>query len=72
MNIVLANTTYEIAINDRKYILTLPANAPMGEAYDVVYKFMSLIANNIEQTTKAVKREEVKEEAVVKEEVKGN
>lgn len=60
MNIIMASTTYDVVTNDRKYTFTLPANAPMGEAYDVMYKFMSLIANNIKNTTEAVERKEEK------------
>lgn len=60
MNIVMANTTYKVVVNDREYSISIPSNAPMGEAYDVVFKFLSLINTNIATSTQNVERKEEK------------
>lgn len=67
MNFIKISTTHEVTVDDRKYQFIIPANAPLGEAYDVAYKFLNLIAEqakiNMELAAKS-KVEEVKSEVV--------
>jgi lysyl-tRNA synthetase class I len=58
MNFIKVNTTYEVSVNDNKYQLIIPANAPLGEAYDVTFKFLAILAEQAKATAEAVKRQE--------------
>lgn len=60
MEILMTNSIYKIKTNDREYVFNIPSNAPKGEAFDVVFKFLSLISADIENTTKSIKKDEVK------------
>jgi hypothetical protein len=63
MNFIKANAVYEIETNGNKYQFSIPANAPLGEAYDVVYRFLSLIAEQAKVASNAMKpAEPLKEE----------
>jgi hypothetical protein len=55
MNFVKATTTYEVVVNDNKYQFVIPANSPIGETYDVAFKFLSIIAEQAKLTADAVK-----------------
>jgi len=37
------NVNFEVEKNDRKYVFTLPMNAPLGEAYDCVHEMLQEI-----------------------------
>ena len=63
MTFTRANTTYEVDHNGNKYQIVLPANAPLGEAYDVIFKFLAIIADQIKVNSETLKqKEEVKGE----------
>ena len=70
MNFIKAITTYEVTVNENKYSFVITANAPLGEAYDVMFKFLTILAEQAKLTAEAVKRkedapvEEVKSELV--------
>ncbi len=65
MNFIKAQTTYEIEVNGNKYQISVPANAPLGEAYDVMFKFLSIIAEQAKISAEQMKpKETVKEEKV--------
>lgn len=65
MNFIRANTSYEVTVGENKYQFIVPANAPIGETYDVVFKFLSIIAEQAKATTDAVKPAEPKSETLV-------
>jgi hypothetical protein len=60
MNFIKAITTYEAVVNDNKYQFVIPANSPIGETYDVAFKFLSIIAEQAKITADAVKPTAVK------------
>ncbi len=62
MNFIKTSTTHEVAVEDRKYQFVIPAGAPLGEAYDVAFKFLSLIAEQAKMTTDNMKPQEKAEE----------
>jgi len=66
MNFIKISTTHEVTVDDRKYQFIIPANAPLGEAYDVAYKFLNLISEQAKINTDLAKpkSEEVKSEVV--------
>ena len=55
MNFIKVNTTYQAEVNDNKYELVIPSNAPIGEAYDVVFKFLSIIAEQAKVAASSIK-----------------
>lgn len=65
MNFIKAQTTYEVEVNGNKYQISVPTNAPLGEAYDVMFKFLSIIAEQAKISAEQMKpKEAVKEEKV--------
>lgn len=58
MNFVRANVTYEVVIEDRKYQVSIPEGAAIGEAYDVIYKFLVMLSENAKMATERAKRVE--------------
>ena len=58
MNFIKANTTFEATVGENKYQFILPANAPLGEAYDVMFKFLSIIADQAKANADMVKPKE--------------
>lgn len=64
MNFIKVSTTHEVAVEDRKYQFVVPGNAPLGEAYDVAFKFLNLIAEQAKLTTDMMKPKEDKVEEV--------
>ena len=56
MNFVRSNVTYEVSIEDRKYQITIPDGAAIGEAYDVIYKFLVMLSENAKMATERAKR----------------
>lgn len=63
MNFIRGNTTYEMEVNNNKYTISIPSNAPLGEAYDVMFKFLSLIAEQAKVAAETMKpAEPTKEE----------
>lgn len=40
MNFIRTSTIHEVTVEDRKYQFIIPAGAPLGEAYDVAFKFL--------------------------------
>ncbi len=64
MNFIKATTTYEAEVNNNKYQFTVPANAPLGEAYDVMFKFLSIIADQAKASAELLKPKEAPEAAV--------
>ncbi len=53
----------EVKIGDRVYQLSLPANAPLGEAHDALYQMRSHVVSKINE---ALKLDEPKEQETVK------
>jgi len=49
------NTTYEAVVGENKYQIIIPSNAHLGEAYDVMFKFLSIIAEQAKATTDTLK-----------------
>lgn len=37
------NVNFEVEKNDRKYVFTLPMQAPLGEAYDAIHEMLQEI-----------------------------
>jgi len=69
MNFVKVSITHEVTVEDRKYQFVIPGNAPLGEAYDVAFKFLNLISEQAKIATEVMKPkeenlEEVKSEVV--------
>lgn len=64
MNFIKATATYEAEVNGNKYQFTVPANAPLGEAYDVMFKFLSIIADQAKASAELLKPKEAAEAAV--------
>jgi hypothetical protein len=66
MNFVKASTTYEIEVEGRVYQFVIPLNAPLGESYDVAFKFLSVIAEQTKLTTETLKPKEsdIKKETI--------
>lgn len=62
MNFIRTSTIHEVTVEDRKYQFIIPAGAPLGEAYDVAFKFLSLISEQAKMTTESVKPQEKVEE----------
>lgn len=44
--------TFEIDIEDRKYILSCPENAPLGECFDISTRFRRYFFNLIDEHLK--------------------
>ena len=61
MNFVKASLTYEIVIGENKYQFVIPANAPVGEAYDVAFQLLNLLATDAKTKVDQLKPE-VKDE----------
>lgn len=55
MNFIKTITTHEVTVEDRKYQFVIPANAPLGEAYDVAFKFLNLIYEQSKIATESMK-----------------
>lgn len=55
MNFIRTYTTHEVTVEDRKYQFVIPANAPLGEAYDVAFKFLSLISEQSKIAAESLK-----------------
>jgi hypothetical protein len=58
MNFIKATTIYEVEVNGNKYQFQVPAGAPLGEAYDVVFKFLSIIADQAKASAESLKPKE--------------
>lgn len=52
----------EVKINDRIYALTLPNDAPLGEAHDALFQMRSFVVEKINEAHKADLKKEVSEE----------
>ena len=65
MNILKASLTYEVVMGENKYQFVIPANAPAGEAYDVMFNFLNLVATDakakVDQLAASKKDEEKNE-----------
>lgn len=70
MNFIKTSTTHEVEVADRKYQFVIPAGAPLGEAYDVAFKFLMLISEQAKMTADNLKPQEAKSEEVNPEIVK--
>lgn len=59
MKFVRAITTYEVEQeNGNKYQIIIPSNAPLGETYDVIFKFLSIIADQAKASADLLKPKE--------------
>ena len=63
MNFIKTITTHEVTVEDRKYQFVIPASAPLGEAYDVAFKFLTLISEQARIATENMKPQEKAEES---------
>lgn len=58
MTFTKMNTVYEVEHNGNKYRIELPASAPLGEAYDVMFKFLAIISEQIKINSETLKPKE--------------
>ena len=59
----ILNVNFEVCKGDRKYVLAIPMNAPLGECYDVCHELLQEILKQAQAS--AEKAKAVKEESAV-------
>jgi hypothetical protein len=57
----MLTVNFEVTKNDRKYVLAIPMNAPLGELYDCVHEMLQEVLKQAQAS--ADKAKAVKEEA---------
>ncbi len=59
----ILNIHFEVTKNDRKYVLSIPMNSPLGELYDSVHEMLQEVLKQAQAS--AEKAKAVKEESAV-------